>query len=90
MELPNKDKKVDQKNFTSYRESRDWLQRNGFKSVGMVLDEPWKEYFVERWEKEGFVALTVNILYLPKGESLSLPLLSYEKPYQIDIALSSK
>lgn len=86
MNLPLPSKKIEQYNFASYTDARGWLQRNGFKSKGMVLDEPWKEFFVERWEKEGFVALTLNITYLPVGHGLSLPLDYYKTPYQIDIA----
>lgn len=84
--LPLPSAKVDQHNFKSYKDSRDWLYKNNFKSKGMVLEEPWKEYFVEMFVKEGFVALTLNITYLPFGHSLSLPLGIYDKPYQIDIA----
>ncbi|MDO8260660.1 MAG: hypothetical protein Q7T50_04155 [Candidatus Magasanikbacteria bacterium] len=86
MNIPTKDKKVEQHNFPSYRDSREWLHRNHFKSKGMVLEEPWKEFFVECFVKEGFVALTMDVSYMPQSESLSLPLALYKNPYQIDIA----
>ena len=86
MNLPGKDKKVDQHNFPSYRESREWLYRNNFKSKGMVLEEPWSELFVERFEKDGFVALAMNITYISQSIKLQLSFDQYEKPYQIDIA----
>ncbi len=86
MNLPTKDKKVDQHNFPSYRESRAWLHNNNFKSKGMVLEEPWKEFFVECFVKEGFIALAMDVTYMPQTQSLSLPFALYEKPYQIDIA----
>ncbi len=86
MKLPLPNKKVEQHNFAFYADARAWLQINGFSPTGMVLDEPWKEYFVERWEKDGFIALTLNVSFLPMGHSLSLPLDYYKKPYQIDIA----
>lgn len=86
MNLPTKDKKVEQHNFPSYRDSREWLHRNNFKSKGMVMEEPWKEFFVERFEKEGFIALAMDITYMPQGDKLQLSIDQYEKPYQIDIA----
>jgi len=86
MNLPLPTQKTAQVNFKSYKDSREWLHRNNFKSKGMVLENPWAEYFVERFEKEGFIALAMNITYLPIANTLSLPLGLYEKPYQIDIA----
>lgn len=84
MNIPDKTKKVSQHNFKTYRDSRNWLHQNNFKSKGMVLDEPWKEYFVERFEKEGFVALAMNVTYLPNA--LSLPVDILDKPFQVDVA----
>lgn len=86
MEFPNVKNKIQQLNFDTYAKSREWLSNNGYKSVGMVLDEPWKEYFVERWEKEGLVALTMNVIYLPAQWHMKLPIKILENPYQIDIA----
>ena len=86
MNIPLPTQKVDQQNFASYKDSREWLHRNNFKYKGMVMELPWKDYFVERFEKDGFVALAMNVTYFPHGNSLSLPLGLYEKPYQIDIA----
>lgn len=86
MNIPTKDKKVDQHNFPSYKDSREWLHRNNFKSKGMVLEEPWKELFVERFEKEGFIALTMDITYLIQSDKLQLSIDQYHKPYQVDIA----
>lgn len=84
MNIPLPSEKIDQHNFKDYKDLRLWLYQNNFKSKGMVMEEPWKEYFVERFEKEGFVALTMNITYLP--QNFSLPFELWDKPFQVDIA----
>lgn len=84
MNLPDKSKKVQQENFSSYQELRSWLSSNGYKNKGYVLEEPWREFFVERWEKEGYIALSMDITDLPNF--MSLPLKVLDKPFQVDIA----
>lgn len=79
--LPPKENKIEQHNFKQYREAQDWLRSNRFKFKGYVDDER-KEFFVERWEKDGLVALTMDIT--PFWNKLPLEIL--DKPYQIDIA----
>ena len=80
----DKTKKIQQENFRSYQDLREWMSQNRFKNKGYVLEEPWKDYFVERWEKDGLVAMTVNISFLP--DFFNQPLNIMEKPYQVDIA----
>ena len=87
MNIPDKSKKISQHNFGSYRESREWLSNNGFRSKGMVLEEPWRSLFVEYWAKEGFVALSMDITFIPDSFN-TLSLQDFEKPYQVDIATS--
>jgi hypothetical protein len=82
--IPDKTKKIQQENFRSYADMREWMSRNRFKNQGCVLEEPWKDFFVERWEKEGQVALTMNISFLPNF--MEQPISIMEKPYQVDIA----
>lgn len=82
--IPDKTKKIQQENFLTYREMRDWMSNNGFKNKGYVLEEPWRDCFVERWEKNDLVALSLNVTYLP--DFTKIPLASLEKPYQVDIA----
>lgn len=81
LELPTKDKKIQQENFKTYRESQDWLKKNGYKFIG-YLDEPWTIFFVERWEKEDTVALAMDISVF--WNKLSIKMM--ETPYQVDIA----
>lgn len=82
--IPDKTKKIQQENFSSYREMRDWMSNNGFKLKGYVLEEPWKDLFVERWEKNDLVALSLDLTFLP--DFTRIPLLLLQKPYQVDIA----
>ena len=82
--IPDKTKKIQQENFFTYREMRDWMSNNGFKNKGYVMEEPWQEYFVERWEKNDLVAFSLNLVYLP--DFTKIPLASLEKSYQVDIA----
>lgn len=84
MLLPDKTKKIQQENFRTYRDMRDWMSHNGFKNKGYVMDEPWRDFFVERWEKGELIALSVNIIYLPNH--MEQPIHILEKPYQVDIA----
>lgn len=84
MLIPDKSKKIQQENFKSYSELRDWMHQNGFKNKGYVLEEPWKEFFVERWEKDTLFALSMNITDLYDFMTLSLELMN--KPFQVDIA----
>lgn len=80
-QLPTKDQKVQQENFRTYREAQNWLRRNGYKFVGYP-DDDRRMFFVEQWEKEGSVALTMDIT--PFWDKLPLKIL--ETPYQVDIA----
>lgn len=82
--IPDKAKKIQQENFSSYREMRDWMSNNGFKLKGYVLEEPWRDLFVERWEKNDLVALSLDLTFLP--DFTKIPLLLLQKPYQVDIA----
>jgi len=84
MFISDKTKKIQQENFPTYADLRTWMSRNGFQNKGYVLDEPWKEFFVERWEKSGQVALSMNILGI--SSFYTLPLKMVENPYQVDIA----
>ena len=82
--IPDKTKKIQQENFLTYRDMRNWMSNNGFKNKGYVLEEPWRDLFVERWEKNDLVALSLNLVYLP--DFTKIPLDSLDKPYQVDIA----
>jgi hypothetical protein len=82
--LPDKTKKIQQENFRTYRDLRDWMSNNGFKNKGYVLEEPWRDLFVERWEKNNLIALSLDLTFLP--DFTKIPLLLLQKPYQIDIA----
>ena len=82
--IPDKTKKIQQENFRTYRDMRDWMGQNRFRNKGYVLEEPWKNFFVERWEKDGLVAFTMNILDVRSFDTLPLEIV--EKPYQVDIA----
>lgn len=82
MDLPNKDKKLEQHNFAKSQEADSWLRRNGFIQNGYIDQEPWTIFFVERWEKDGLIALKMNI----SPFCMSLPLGAMDKPYQVDIA----
>lgn len=82
--IPDKTKKVQQENFKSYKDLREWMHQNRFKNKGYVLEEPWKEFFVERWEKDGFTALTMNVLDVRPFNTLPHEIV--EKPWQVDIA----
>jgi len=84
MIIPNKEQKIQQENFKSYSEMRDWLSNNGYKNAGYITEEPWSELFVERWEKNDLIAFSLNLFYFPKWETL--PLCTLDKPYQLDIA----
>ena len=84
MFIPDKTKKIQQENFRTYQDLRAWMCKNRFHNTGYVLDEPWKEFFVERWEKEGLVALSMNVLDVRDFNTLPYEIL--EKPYQVDIA----
>jgi len=84
MNIPNKENKIQQENFRTYSDLRVWLSNNGYKNTGYCLLPPWKEFFVEKWEKNDLVALSMNILDFPRWYALPLSLL--EKPYQVDIA----
>ncbi len=79
--LPLKEHKTDQQNFKEHAEAKAWLHRNGYKSSGMLTEEPYAIFFVERFDKLGFVALYMNATYV-KQDNLNL----WDKPYQIDIA----
>lgn len=84
MNLPDPNKKVEQHNFATYKEAREWLQRNGFQDKGCLQEEPWASFFVSRWEKENFVALQMNISFHPNWHTL--PLSMMDKPYQVDVS----
>lgn len=84
MFIPDKTKKIQQENFCSYEDLRSWMYSNHFKSRGYVLEEPWKEFFVERWEKDGLMAFSMNVLDLYSFNSLPIDIV--KKPYQVDIA----
>lgn len=84
MTIPNKENKIQQENFRTYSDLRIWLSNNGYKNTGYVLVEPWKEFFVERWEKNDLIAFSMNVLDMPKWDTL--PLSTLNKPYQVDIA----
>lgn len=82
MELPDKTKKIDQQNFKQHLEANTWLRRNGFTYDGYLLDEPWRSFFIERWIKEGYVALKMDI----SPFVFSLPIGAMDKPWQVDVA----
>lgn len=82
LSLPNKDKKIEQHNFRTYAETRSWLQRNGYQNKGYLTKEPWAIFFVERWEKEGLIALAMDI----HPFIMNLPINAMDKPWQVDIA----
>lgn len=87
MIIPDKKKKFKQENFRTYSDLRSWMQENQFKNLGYVMEEPWKEFFIEKWEKDNLIAFSMNITDL--HDFTHLPIELMEKPYQVDIAYKS-
>lgn len=88
--LPPKENKVEQHNFAKRSEALEWLHRNGYTSSGMLTERPYAEFFVERFDKDGFIALFMNITYINLRDEAGNPRLHdlsvWDKPYQVDVA----
>lgn len=82
--LPPKENKTEQHNFKESSDADSYLRRKGFKRTGYLLEPPYDMFFVERWDKDGLVALKMDIM--PFVFSRNLPYEIIVNHYQVDIA----